>query len=73
MSFWSEDKAFSCKSDLWTTPKSLFNELNYKYNFTLDPCATDENALCEKYYTIKDNGLEQNWGGGNCIYEPSLW
>ena len=70
MSFWSEDKAFSCKSDLWTTPKSLFAELNWKYKFTLDPCATDENALCDKYYTIKDNGLEQDWGGEIVFMNP---
>ena len=70
MSFWSEDKAFSCKSDLWTTQKSLFDELNYKYKFTLDPCATDDNALCDKYYTIKDNGLEQDWGGEIVFMNP---
>ena len=70
MSFWSEDKAFSCKSDLWTTPKSLFAELNWKYKFTLDPCATDENALCDKYYTIKDNGLEQDWKGEIVFMNP---
>ena len=70
MSFWAEDKAFSCKSDLWTTPKSLFDELNYKYKFTLDPCATDDNALCDKYYTMKDNGLEQNWGGEIVFMNP---
>jgi len=70
MSFWAEDKAFSCKSDLWTTPKSLFDELNYKYKFTLDPCATDDNALCDKYYTIKDNGLEQDWGGEIVFMNP---
>ena len=70
MSFWAEDKAFSCKSDLWTTPKSLFAELNWKYKFTLDPCCTKQSALCDKYYTIEDDGLKQDWGGEIVFMNP---
>ena len=35
---------FSSKSDEWETPQDLFDELNKEYDFTLDPCATSENA-----------------------------
>jgi site-specific DNA-methyltransferase (adenine-specific) len=52
---------FSSKSDLWGTPQNLFNKLNRKYKFTLDPCATAENRKCEKYYTIEQNGLTKAW------------
>lgn len=54
---------FSSKTDLWSTPQYLFDELNSEFNFTLDACATDENAKCEKYYTKEQDGLSQKWGG----------
>ncbi|MGX9448272.1 DNA N-6-adenine-methyltransferase [Staphylococcus haemolyticus] len=52
---------FSSKSNEWTTPQYLFDELNEEFNFTLDPCATDENAKCSKYFTIEDDGLSKDW------------
>lgn len=54
---------YSQKSIEWATPIKFFNDLNKEFNFTLDPCSTDENAKCEKHYTIKENGLIQDWGG----------
>lgn len=47
--------------DDWCIPIELFNKLNEKYKFTLDPCSSDENHLCNKYYTKEQNGLEQDW------------
>lgn len=52
---------FSHKSDEWTTPQDLFDSLNNEFKFTLDPCATDDNHKCDKYFTIKNNGLLQEW------------
>lgn len=46
---------FSSKRDTWTTPKKLFNDLNNKYNFTLDACADYDNHLCDKYYTLNNS------------------
>lgn len=60
------DAVWSSKSDEWSTPKELFDELNKEFGFTLDPCSTDDNHLCDKYYTIQDNGLDQDWGGREC-------
>ena len=60
------DAVWSSKSDEWSTPKDLFDELNKEFGFTLDPCSTDDNHLCDKYYTIQDNGLDQAWGGSEC-------
>lgn len=54
---------FSHKSDEWATPQALFEELNNEFNFNLDPCATKDNHKCDKYYTMQENGLTQNWGG----------
>lgn len=54
---------FSSEKMDWTTPIDKFKEWDKEFNFTLDPCSTHENALCEKHYTIKENGLLQDWGG----------
>lgn len=54
---------FSSKSNEWETPQHIFDELDNKYHFTLDVCATKENAKCEKYYTIENDGLKQDWQG----------
>ena len=55
---------FSSKTDEWATPKSFYEELNKEFDFSLDPCATDLNHKCNKYFTKEDNGLEKSWGGG---------
>ena len=47
----------------WATPQPLFDKLDAQYHFTLDPCATAENAKCEKFFTAEDDGLPQKWGG----------
>lgn len=61
---------FSRKSDEWETPQAFYNELNKEFNFTLDPCATDNNHKCERYFTIEENGLNQNWGGERVWCNP---
>lgn len=57
---------FSSSSDEWGTPKEVFDRLDAEFHFTLDPCATEENAKCKKYYTMSDNGLLPSWGGREC-------
>lgn len=54
---------YSSESDEWTTPKALFEELDAEFNFTLDPCSTEENHLCDLYYTKETDGLKKDWGG----------
>lgn len=54
---------FSSETDLWSTPLMLFYTLNKEFNFNLDVCATDENAKCDRYFTVKENGLKQKWSG----------
>ena len=54
---------FSSNTDLWATPQWLFDELDAKYHFTVDVCATPDNAKCEKYYTEAQDGLAQKWTG----------
>jgi phage N-6-adenine-methyltransferase len=61
---------FSSKSDEWGTPKEFFKKLDADYNFTLDPCATAQNAKCKNFYTMEDNGLEKDWEGETVFVNP---
>jgi DNA N-6-adenine-methyltransferase (Dam). len=67
----NESKAlFSSISEEWATPQKLFDELDQEFFFTLDPCATEKNAKCSKFYTKKDNGLIQDWSGYRVFVNP---
>ena len=66
------DVMFSSNTDNWATPQELFNELNSEFHFTLDPCADDKNHKCDKYFTRKEDGLLQNWGGNECSVIPLM-
>ena len=61
---------FSSKTNEWATPQTLFDELDREFHFTLDPCATPENAKCKKYYTQADDGLAQDWSGETVFCNP---
>ena len=54
---------FTSRTDEWATPVKTFIGLNDEFGFTLDPCASDENHKCERYFTKKEDGLLQYWGG----------
>lgn len=60
----------SVKMD-WATPQAFFDALDAEFHFTLDPCASVGNAKCGKFYTIADNGLEQDWAGERFL-QPAL-
>ncbi|MGJ5813598.1 DNA N-6-adenine-methyltransferase [Paludibaculum fermentans] len=48
----------------WETPRALFEELSAIYGpFTLDPCATQDNAKCARFFTRETDGLTQPWDG----------
>lgn len=64
---------FSSKTEEWSTPQDFFDELNKEFNFTLDPCATSENAKCTTYFTKKDEGLKKSWGGVHSILQSAIW
>jgi phage N-6-adenine-methyltransferase len=61
---------FSSRSDEWPTPEWFFNALNERFHFTLDPCATQENAKCKRYFTRLENGLAQDWRGHTVFMNP---
>src|ERR1700722_18043095 len=49
-------------TDLWSTPRWLFDELNEKYGpFDLDACATRENAKCQNFISEETDCLMVPW------------
>ena len=54
----------------WETPNDLFQKIDKRFHFTLDVCASDNNAKCKQYFTKHDNGLKQSWGGQICWMNP---
>ncbi len=66
----TQQTMFSHKSDEFETPLDFYHKLDRKYHFTLDPCATKQNAKCSKFYTIQDDGLKQDWQGEVVFVNP---
>lgn len=61
----------NCKlSDLWETPDYIFNPLNDRFHFTLDPCCTKENARATEFFTIAEDGLNRSWGSHMVFCNP---
>jgi phage N-6-adenine-methyltransferase len=52
---------FTSLTDEWETPQDLFDKLNKEFKFTLDVCATKENAKCKLFYSKKEDGLKREW------------
>ena len=61
---------FSSKTVEWETPEDFFSRLDAVHHFDLDPCATPENAKCEAYFTVAQNGLAQTWKGRRVFMNP---
>ena len=55
----------SSKTDDWATPQEFFDMLNDEFHFTLDVCASLENAKVGNFLTKNDNqlldGLGNHW------------
>lgn len=69
------------ENDVRETPSTLFRELQAEFNFTLDACATHQNALCNRYFTLQGlfyrakkigdgDGLTGSWAGENVWCNP---
>lgn len=60
----------SSEKNDWATPKALFSLLDGIFHFTLDPCSNEQNHLCDKYYTVEDDGLIRSWKGERVFMNP---
>ena len=64
--------SFSCskKMKYLRTPTDIKERLFSKYDFTIDLCASDNNHLCERYYTAETDALKQNWDNEIAYLHP---
>lgn len=60
----------TCERVDWRTPRDFFAELDREFGFTLDPCATVASAVCARFFTEADNGLERSWAGERVFMNP---
>ena len=61
---------YSSSTPEWATPQELFDELDAEFHFTLDPCATIDNAKCTKFFTEHDDGLTRQWHPHTVFMNP---
>ena len=61
---------FTSSTDEWETPQELFDELNGKFGFQLDVCASEANAKCRDFFTKAQDGIAQPWSARNWMNPP---
>jgi site-specific DNA-methyltransferase (adenine-specific) len=54
----------------WPTARGSFAWLDDEFQFTLDACASPENAKVDRYYTERDEGLMRSWQGERVFVNP---
>lgn len=60
----------SSESTSWGTPRAFYDWLDRQFRFTLDVCATKDNAKHPRFFSPKDNGLSQSWEGETAFCNP---
>ena len=67
----TQQTMFSSATGNWATPPGFFAYLDEQFGpFTLDPCASADNAKCPFFYTKEDDGLAQPWYGTVFVNPP---
>jgi len=67
----TQETMFSSKSSDWETPQDFYEKLNEEFGpFTLDPCASEETAKCENYFTMQNDGLFRSWAKQTVFMNP---
>lgn len=54
----------------WATPPEVFAPLDAEFGFTVDACATPENAKVARFWTEAEDGLSQDWRGERVWLNP---
>lgn len=64
--------SFSCSKTMQylRTPPDIWEDLTKEFDFTIDICASHENHLLPRYYTIDDNALTKDWTGEIAYIHP---
>lgn len=61
---------FNAKSVEYETPDEIFDPLKAEFGMIRDVSATADNAKCDKFFTIDDDGLSQEWDSCNWMNPP---
>lgn len=64
-----QQKARPEVDDRATTPE-VFGPLHVRFGFTVDAAASAHNAKLERYWSIEDDGLAQDWTGARVWCNP---
>ena len=66
----SDSVFLSSQTVEWPTDQAFFDQLDREFHFTVDVAATAENAKCERFYTVVEDGLLQDWTGERVWCNP---
>lgn len=61
------------KDKAWLLPDEQFKILDDIFHFEIDAFASDWNAKCKHYWTIKDDALKQDWKGKTIYANPPFY
>ena len=56
--------------DDWRTPQSFFDDLHREFDFTIDAAASAENKMLDRYWSIEQNAIMQDWRGERVWCNP---
>lgn len=64
--------SFTCSKTMsfLRTPPDIWADLSAEFPFTIDVCASHENHLLPRYYTIEDSALTKDWTGEVAYVHP---
>lgn len=63
-----QQSLFTSKKQDYETPQYLFDLLNSIMNFDLDMAADSENKKCEKYFSLENNAMDQDYSNYYNVY-----
>lgn len=61
---------FSKESDEYETPRDVYEALDSVLHFTCDPAASHLSHMHNSYWTIRDDGLKQDWTNHRMFLNP---
>ena len=61
---------FSSARHDWRTPSLVFEDLHAEFEFTVDACSSDKNALLPRHWTEADEPLLRSWMGERVFMNP---
>jgi len=67
----SKRAIFSSESDNWETPQPVFDDCNREFGpFDLDAAASADNRKVDRFYSLEQDSLTQEWSGRVWLNPP---